>query len=115
MLIMMREVMLMRAHYWAGRMETTRTTVALPTRLLERVNAAVDSGAVPNRNIAIADALEAYLDDIERQEIDPAKSYVVGARILLGEQVLFASTAGVPVITQGAPTADVVVNIPPAQ
>jgi metal-responsive CopG/Arc/MetJ family transcriptional regulator len=67
---MMREVMLMRAHYWAGRMETTRTTVALPTRLLERVNAAVDSGAVPNRNIAIADALEAYLDDIERQEID---------------------------------------------
>ncbi len=48
-------------------------------------------------------------------EIDPAKSYVVGARILLGEQVLFASTAGVPVITQGAPMADVVVNIPPAQ
>ena len=47
--------------------------------------------------------------------IDPAKSYVVGARILLGDQVLYASTAGVPVITQGAPTADVVVNIPPTQ
>jgi len=44
--------------------------------------------------------------------IDPAKAYVVGARILLGEQVLFASAVGVPVITQGAPTADVVVNIP---
>lgn len=60
----------MGAHYWAGRVETTRTTVALPTRLLERVNAAVDSGVVPNRNVAIADALEAYLDDIEQQEID---------------------------------------------
>ncbi len=47
--------------------------------------------------------------------IDPAKAYVVGARILLGEQVLYASVVGVPVITQGAPTADVVVNIPPAQ
>lgn len=45
--------------------------------------------------------------------IDPAKAYVVGARILLGEQVLFASAVGVPVITQGAPTADVTVNIPP--
>ncbi|MBK7217616.1 MAG: YbaY family lipoprotein [Candidatus Promineofilum sp.] len=47
--------------------------------------------------------------------IDPAKSYVVGARILLGDQVLFASAEGVPVITQGAPTADVTVSIPPAQ
>ncbi len=47
------------------------------------------------------------------EQIDPAKAYVVGARILLGEQVLFASAVGVPVITQGAPTADVTVNIPP--
>ena len=46
-------------------------------------------------------------------EIDPAKAYVLGARILLGDQVLFASAVGVPVITQGAPTADVTVNIPP--
>ena len=45
--------------------------------------------------------------------IDPAKAYVVGARILLGEQVLFASAVGVPVITQGAPSADVTINIPP--
>ncbi|WP_374688660.1 YbaY family lipoprotein, partial [Promineifilum sp.] len=47
--------------------------------------------------------------------IDPAKSYVIGARILLGEQVLYASQVGVPVLTQGAPTTDVVVNIPAVQ
>jgi uncharacterized lipoprotein YbaY len=47
------------------------------------------------------------------EQIDPAKAYVIGARILLGDQVLFASPAGVPVITQGAPTTDVTVNIPP--
>ena len=34
-------------------------------------------------------------------------------RILLGDQVLYASAVGVPVVTQGAPTNDVVVNIPP--
>jgi uncharacterized lipoprotein YbaY len=45
--------------------------------------------------------------------IDPAKSYVVGARIILGDQVLYASTVGVPVLTQGAPATGVVVNIPP--
>lgn len=45
--------------------------------------------------------------------IDPAKSYVVGARILLGEQVLYASAVGTPVLTQGAPTTGVAVNIPP--
>ncbi len=60
----------MGAHYWAGRFETSRTTITLPTRLLERVNAAIDSGILPNRNVVIAAALETYLDEIERQEID---------------------------------------------
>jgi uncharacterized lipoprotein YbaY len=46
-------------------------------------------------------------------QIDPNKDYVVGARILLGEQVLFASQVGVPVLTKGAPTTQVTVNIPP--
>ncbi|MBP6786096.1 MAG: YbaY family lipoprotein [Candidatus Promineofilum sp.] len=45
--------------------------------------------------------------------LDPTRSYVVGARILLGDQVLYASAVGVPVVTQGAPTTDVTVNIPP--
>lgn len=45
--------------------------------------------------------------------VDPERAYVVGARILLGDQVLYASAAGTPVMTQGAPMTDVVVNIPP--
>lgn len=45
--------------------------------------------------------------------IDPNVDYVIGARILLGDQVLYASQTGVPVVTKGAPTNDVVVNIPP--
>jgi len=45
--------------------------------------------------------------------VDPERSYVVGARILLGDQVLYASAVGVPVLTQGAAMTDVVVNIPP--
>ncbi len=45
--------------------------------------------------------------------IDPEVEYVIGARILLGDQVLFASQVGVPVVTKGAPTTDVTVNIPP--
>lgn len=36
-----------------------------------------------------------------------------GVRILLGDQVLYVSQVGVPVVTNGAPTTDVVVNIPP--
>jgi uncharacterized lipoprotein YbaY len=47
--------------------------------------------------------------------IDPNKDYVVGARILMGEQVLYASQVGVPVLTKGAPTTQVTVNIPPQQ
>ncbi|MFO7663041.1 MAG: YbaY family lipoprotein [Chloroflexota bacterium] len=45
--------------------------------------------------------------------IDPSKVYVVGARILLGDQVLYASAVGEPVLTLGAPQTGVVVNIPP--
>lgn len=45
-------------------------------------------------------------------QMDPAKTYVVGARILLGDRVLYASAVGVPVITQGAPTENVTVTIP---
>ncbi len=45
--------------------------------------------------------------------IDPNVDYVIGARILLGDQVLYASAVGVPVVTKGNPTTDVTVNIPP--
>ena len=60
----------MRAYNWAGQFETTRTTITLPTRLLERVNTAINSGLLPNRNVAVAAALETFLDEMERQEID---------------------------------------------
>lgn len=45
--------------------------------------------------------------------IDPERAYVVGARILLGDQVLYASPIGTPVLTQGAPVVDVLMNLPP--
>ena len=46
------------------------------------------------------------------EQIDPAKQYVLGARVMVGDQVLYASAVGVPVVTLGAPATDVVVNIP---
>lgn len=52
--------------------ETTRTTVSLPTRLVERTQMFIDRGLLPNRSAAIAAALESFLDEIERQEIDHA-------------------------------------------
>jgi len=45
-------------------------------------------------------------------QIDPNKDYVLGARILLGDRVLYASAVGVPVITKGAPVSGVTVSIP---
>lgn len=45
--------------------------------------------------------------------LDPNVDYVIGARIVLGDQVLYASAVGVPVVTKGNPTNDVTVNIPP--
>lgn len=52
--------------------DTVRTTVVLPARLIERTQAFIDRGLVPNRSAAIAAALELLLDEIERQEIDRA-------------------------------------------
>ena len=45
--------------------------------------------------------------------IDPNQDYVLGARILLGDQVLYASAVGTPVLTKGAPATGVTVNVPP--
>ncbi len=52
--------------------DTVRTTIVLPARLIERTQAFIDRGLVPNRSAAIAAALELLLDEIERQEIDRA-------------------------------------------
>jgi metal-responsive CopG/Arc/MetJ family transcriptional regulator len=50
--------------------ETVRTTLTLPADLNERSQRFVDSGLIPSRNALIVAALEQYLLDLERQEID---------------------------------------------
>jgi len=50
--------------------ETVRTTVTLPANLLHRSQELVDSGRVPNRNALIVAALEQFIADLDRAEID---------------------------------------------
>ena len=50
--------------------ETVRTTVTLPSNLLQRSQGLIDSGQVPNRNALIVAALEQFIADLEREEID---------------------------------------------
>lgn len=50
--------------------ETVRTTVTLPTDLLQRSQKLIDAGQVPNRNVLIVSALERLLAELERAEID---------------------------------------------
>lgn len=52
--------------------ETVRTTVSLPATLVERTRIFIERGLIPNRNAAIAAALEYFLDEMERQDIDRA-------------------------------------------
>ena len=49
---------------------TVRTTVALPTEIVERSQRFIGKGAFPNRNAFILTALERYLVELERAEID---------------------------------------------
>lgn len=50
--------------------DTIRTTVKLPASLLRRSQELVDSGRIPNRNALIIAALEQFIADWEREEID---------------------------------------------
>ena len=50
--------------------KTVRTTVTLPADLNRRSQRLIDSGIVPSRNALIVAALEQYLRELERQEID---------------------------------------------
>jgi metal-responsive CopG/Arc/MetJ family transcriptional regulator len=50
--------------------ETVRTTVTLPVDLINRSQHFIESGAVPSRNALIVTALEEFLSELERQEID---------------------------------------------
>lgn len=50
--------------------ETMRTTVTIPTSLMQRSQHFLDQGIVPNRNALVVAALERFLAELERQEID---------------------------------------------
>jgi metal-responsive CopG/Arc/MetJ family transcriptional regulator len=50
--------------------ETVRTTLTLPVDLVKRSQRFVDEGAIPSRNALIVVALEQFLRQLERQEID---------------------------------------------
>jgi metal-responsive CopG/Arc/MetJ family transcriptional regulator len=50
--------------------ETVRTTLTLPADLNKRSQHFIDGGIVPSRNALIIAALEKYLIELERQEID---------------------------------------------
>jgi metal-responsive CopG/Arc/MetJ family transcriptional regulator len=50
--------------------ETVRTTVTLPADLAERSQHFVDEGLVPSRNALIVAAVERFLRELERLEID---------------------------------------------
>jgi metal-responsive CopG/Arc/MetJ family transcriptional regulator len=50
--------------------ETVRTTVTIPTTLIQRSQHFLDQGVVPNRNTLVVVALERFLAELERQEID---------------------------------------------
>ncbi|MDX1414835.1 MAG: hypothetical protein R3293_11640 [Candidatus Promineifilaceae bacterium] len=50
--------------------ETVRTTLTLPADLNKRSQHFVDIGLIPSRNALIIAAIEKYLLDLEREEID---------------------------------------------
>lgn len=50
--------------------ETVRTTLTLPVDLVKRSQHFIDDGIVPNRNTLIVTAVERFLLELERQEID---------------------------------------------
>ena len=50
--------------------ETVRTTITVPVDLINRSQRFVDGGALPSRNALIVAAIEQFLLELERQEID---------------------------------------------
>jgi metal-responsive CopG/Arc/MetJ family transcriptional regulator len=60
------------------RFESVRTTVTLQANLVERSQQLIDKGTVPSRNALIVAALEHFLVELERQEIDQQFASVAG-------------------------------------
>lgn len=53
-----------------NRFDSVRTTVTLPRDLSQRSQQLVDMGKIPSRNALIVAALEHYIAELEREEID---------------------------------------------
>ena len=58
--------------------KTIRTTLTLPADLNKRSQHFVDAGIIPSRNALIVAALEKYLLELEREEIDRQFEAMVG-------------------------------------
>ena len=50
--------------------ETVRTTVTIPMGLIKRSQRFLEKGVIPSRNAFVIAALEHFLAELERQEID---------------------------------------------
>lgn len=50
--------------------ETVRTTVTVPTSLIDRSQHLIDEGKLPSRNALIVAALEHFVTELERRDID---------------------------------------------
>ena len=50
--------------------DSVRTTITLPRKLSQRSQQLVDMGKVPSRNALIVAALEHFIAELEREEID---------------------------------------------
>ncbi|MEZ4727013.1 MAG: hypothetical protein R3E79_07760 [Caldilineaceae bacterium] len=50
--------------------ETVRTTLTLPVDLVRRSQHFIDGGVIPSRNALIVAAVEKFLLELEREEID---------------------------------------------
>ena len=53
-----------------SKFETVRTTVTVPVDLINRSQHFIDDGVAPSRNALIVAALEQFLLELERHEID---------------------------------------------
>ncbi|MEZ4865577.1 MAG: hypothetical protein R3C14_29975 [Caldilineaceae bacterium] len=53
-----------------AKFETMRTTLSIPIDLVRRTQRFIDGGAIASRNALIVAAIEKYLLELEREEID---------------------------------------------
>lgn len=70
--------------------EIIRTTVSLPSALVERSQRFIDDGTVANRNALVVAAVESFLNEMERERIDQAFAAMADDAAYLGLDVALA-------------------------